>query len=260
MIIKHRAVFRNTVFEFPDDILRDIFRHILLNENLDENDKQYVLSFKKNQIIRMYWDDIDYGEFVLNPSYRISNLLCNIYNHFGQGYAKKFASVLSDKLQQNFEWFSTDWFDAVSASTINSIAKDIFKDDSKLLDKFQILLTLLYLYDISVEDYEQQVTDPDDYFDKIRFVNGVGFRKIQQGNKYMLLPINDYYVDQTESSYKEFNGYLVPKYLRAAVFKSSQDIYFTEEDRLEESDALFFLKFEQLTGGKLENLNVSSSF
>lgn len=217
------------------------------NEKRNESDKLFVLSFVTNSIVQKTYEELDYHEFILIPTFRISNLLCNIFNVFGQDMARKYAQELSSFIGETFSWNSTDYFSALSVTDATEIGEHVFSFDE--MDKFRMLLSLIYIYSCADDDYQQLLDDYHDY-ENIIFINGIGVKVIQSENKIVLKPLYSIY-DSPMNEYKAFLSVLVPPIIRAAVFKTKHDTIFTEDDLITEHASLFFLKLEQLTGQQI---------
>lgn len=241
-------IFNQKKYSISGSILQTVFSCMIENESRDEDGSLYALSFISNSIVQKTYDDLDYHEFILNPSFRVSALLCNIYNVFGQSAAKQYAEELSSYFDEEIEWFSVDYFNSLSVSDAFKFGKSIFSGSD--LENFKELLSLIHLYSCVQEDYEQTLEDFSDY-SSVLFINGIGVKRIEAGDKIILKPLSVVY-DVPMPEYKDFSGVLVPPIIRAAVFKTEHNTSFTEEDRLMEDANLLFLKLEQITGSKLD--------
>lgn len=117
----------------------------------------------------------------------------------------------------------------------------IFHDEDNL-EKFKQLLSILYLYDIAQFDYEQTIEDSDD-FNNVDFVNGIGFKKIDNDNFMILKPINSRYVCEV-NQYVQINHLLIPPSILAANNYTDKK----EHYNIDIIPEVFLLKLEQLTG------------
>ena len=89
-----KLFFNNRIYTFSDVNLITICNYLIANESIDEYEKKYVLSFIKNSIIRKTYDDLDYHEFIIEDSFRVSQLLCNVDNLFGRKATEEFAKEI----------------------------------------------------------------------------------------------------------------------------------------------------------------------
>lgn len=122
-------IFNNKLYRFSGNTLNNLYAYMLKNENLDEYDGMYVLSLIENRILNKTFDSLEYHEFLLNPSYRVSCLICNIHNVFGEEIASEYALQLSSLLNEEITIKSTEWFDSISISEASNIGRNILNSD-----------------------------------------------------------------------------------------------------------------------------------
>ncbi len=251
----NKLIFNKKTYSFSKENLNDIFTCLLRNEDRDEEEKKYVLSFVTNSFIKKTYDELDYHEFVLDASYRVSDLLCNIHNVFGETIAVNYAEHLSDLLEEEILWDSTDYFDSISALQASRIGKMVLASDQQ--EKFNELLAFLCLYYCVVVDHMQQLESFEDY-NKINFVNGIGFKQIEDNGKKRLKPLYDIY-DSSIEDYIDVYGVMVAPKIFSAVLKTDFENTFRNNIVNQELSSLFLKKYEQLTGSQLE-LKINEEF
>jgi hypothetical protein len=241
-----KLFFNNRPYTFSDANLITICDYLIANESIDEYEKKYVLSFIKNSIVRKTYDEMDYHEFIIEDSFRISQLLCNVDNIFGRKVAEEFAKEIGSIFGEVIAWDSTNnYFDSIIASGAlecwnrTSASKEFQKD------AFQRMLGLLFLYDCVSEDYEQTITNVDN-FGNVGSVNGIVVEKAEYRGHLMLRPIEHYY-DVGIDEYMELCDIFIPPILLSAIFNTDHDVSLIKEG-LDTNTHLFMLKLEQLLG------------
>lgn len=243
-------IFNNKLYRFSDTTLNNLYACMLKNEKLDESDSLYVLSFLENRILKKTFDSLEYHEFLLNPSYRVSCLICNIHNVFGEETASEYALQLSSLLNEDITIKSTEWFDSISISEASDIGRKILNSEN--YKEFQHLLTLMHLYECASGDYQQTMDDNLDYtysdFKNTFFINGIGVKLNISSDKQILNPLYKFY-DSPLEEYVTINGTMIPPAIIFATCKTE----FQKEVNLEKNRYLedFVLKFEQLTSRQL---------
>ncbi|MCI6105389.1 MAG: hypothetical protein SOY92_03685 [Prevotella sp.] len=239
-------IFNNILYRFSDKTLNNLYACMLKNEKLDESDSLYVLSFLENRILNKTFDSLEYHEFLLNPSYRVSCLICNIHNVFGEEIASEYALQLSSLLNEDITIKSTEWFDSISISEASDIGRKILNSEN--YKEFQHLLTLMHLYECASCDYQQTMDDNPDYtysdFKNTFFINGIGVKLNISSDKQIINPLYKFY-DSPLEEYVTINGTMIPPAIIFATCKTE----FQKEVNLEKNRYLenFVLKFEQLT-------------
>ncbi len=241
----NKLIFNNKIYTFSDKDLKDIYRCMLINETKDESEAKYVLSFITNSVILKRYEDLVLHEFIIDGSFRVSNLVCNIANVFGGARANKYALRLSEDLSYDFPAIKMDYIEAIDASDASDIWMDIFGEDGEY-EKFKSLLVLLTLYRMTEFDYEQQCKDTKEIREKT-FFNGVGVKQIDFSGKDLLKPLFGLY-DTPFEQYIEIAGIWVPPTLLSIIFKTviNSKIAGTFNELLMES--MFRFKYEQLSG------------
>lgn len=239
-------IFNKKLYRFSGNTLNNLYAYMLKNENLDEYDGMYVLSLIENRILNKTFDSLEYHEFLLNPSYRVSCLICNIHNVFGEEIASEYALQLSSLLNEEITIKSTEWFDSISISEASNIGRNILNSDK--FEKFQHLLTLMHLYECASGDYQQTMDDNPDYtysdFKNTFFINGIGVKLNKFSDKQILNPLYKFY-DSPLEDYVTINGTMIPPAIIFATCKTE----FKKEANFENNKYLedFTIKFEQLT-------------
>ena len=113
------------------------------------------------------------------------------------------------------------------------------------IDAFQRMLGLLFLYDCVSEDYEQTITNVDD-FGGVESINGIVVEKAEYRGHLLLRPVEDYY-DVAIEEYMELCDIFIPPILFSAIFNTDHDVSLIKEG-LDSKTHLFILKLEQLLG------------
>lgn len=242
-----KLFFNNRPYTFSDANLISICKYLVANESIDESDKKYVLSFVGNSIIRKSYDEMDYHEFIIEDSFRISQLLCNVDNLFGRKATEEFAKEIGLILEEETTWNSTNYFESITTSEALECWKRTSISNSKesQLEAFQRMLGLLFLFDCVSEDYEQTITNVDD-FGAVEFINGIVVEKAEYKGHLLLKPVGDYYDFEEEKCLKLCDIY-IPPILFNAIFNTDHDTSIKEG--LDSKAHLFKLKLEQLIGG-----------
>lgn len=243
--MENKFVFNKKVYSFSQDQLKEVYRYMILNESLDEDDRLYTLSFVTNSIVRKTWEELDYHEFVLNGSFRLSNLLCNITNVFGEDKATEYGDGLAEILGGEEDINTTDYFTTISTSDATFVGKKVFKYPPQF-EKFQMLLAYIHLGVCAGEDYEQLIEKEED-FHGIRNINGIVVRESEYEGKLMLKPIYQIY-DSSIEEYKEFVRVLIPPSVILAIFHTEFKMSLLGQN---EREMDFYLKTEQLSGTRL---------
>jgi hypothetical protein len=239
-------VFNNKLYRFSSNTLSFLYAYMLKNEYLDEYDGMYVLSLIENRILNKTFDSLEYHEFLLSPSYRVSCLICNIHNIFGEEIASEYALQLSSLLNEDITIYSTEWFYSISISEASNIGRKILDFDK--YKEFQHLLTLMHLYECASSDYQQAMDDNPDYtysdFKSTFFINGIGVKLSDFLDKQILKPLYKFY-DSPLEDYVTINDTIIPPAIIFATCKTD----FQKEASLENDKYLedFVIKFEQLT-------------
>ena len=243
-----KLFFNNRPYTFSDVDLISICKYLVANESIDESEKKYVLSFVENLIIRKSYDEMDYHEFIIEDSFRISQLLCNVDNLFGRKATEEFAKEIGLILGEETTWDSTNYFESITTSDVLECWKRTSISNSKesQLEAFQRMLGLLFLFDCVSEDYEQTVTNVDD-FGSIEFINGIVVEKAEYNGHLLLKPVEDYYDFEIEECLELCDIY-IPPILISAILYTEHNKSFIKEELDSESKHLFKLKLEQLIG------------
>lgn len=234
-------IFNDKIYTFESDILKRFFERMVFNERNDDDERKCIISFVSDRFETKSYDELDYHEFLIEGNFRVSQLLCNIANIYGESIMDDYKHHLSLYLQEDVD--ERDWFDSLSANDAIDLARKVLFDDSEIL-KFQDLLSSMYLYECSRFDYEQTITDSEEFND-LEFINGIGVRKIVKDGTIILKPVHPIH-DSKEDSYIKINHVLVPPKVLAAIFKTVTDKYQDLKGILTIQN--FFKKFEQLTG------------
>ncbi len=251
-----KLFFNNRPYTFSDANLITICDYLIANESIDEYEKKYVLSFIKNSIVRKTYDEMDYHEFIIEDSFRISQLLCNVDNIFGRKVTEEFAKEIGPIFGEEITWDSTNYFETVSVSDAMEYWKRTSASKESQINSFKRMLGLLYLYDCIREDYMQTVTDFDD-FGAVEFINGVVIKKTEYNGHLFLKPVEDFYDSNIEDC-NEVCGIYIPPIVMNAIFNTEHDVFFVYEKLDSKMEFLLKLKLEQLTGNlpELKNLTV----
>lgn len=243
-----KLFFNNKPYTFSDANLISICKYLIANESIDESEKKYVLSFVKNSIIRKSYDEMDYHEFIIEDSFRISQLLCNVDNLFGRKATEEYAKEIGLILGEETTWDSTNYFESITASDALDCWKRISANPKESqLDAFQRMLSLLFLFDCVSEDYEQTITNIND-FGAVEFINGIVVEKTEYKGHLLLKPVEDYYNHEMEECMELCDIY-IPPVLISAIFHTEHDISIIKKGIDFEAEFLFKLKLEQLIGG-----------
>lgn len=243
----NNIIFNGKIYTFDSNLLLKFFERMVYNDNKEDDERKYVISFISDRFVMKSYDELDYHEFVIEGNFRVSQLLCNIENVFGLEIAQAIASEISKYLNDNIDVDTTDWFDSFSIGEILNIARLIL--DELNLNKFKELLAASFLYEAAQADYEQTIDDSEN-FRNLEFINGIGIRISQKEDGFILKPINPIY-DSNESNYVKIRHVKLPVKVLKAVFFTIVD-----EDTIGLDKATadnFFLKFQQLTGSHAIN-------
>lgn len=235
-------IFNDKIYTFESEVLNKFFDRMLFNETKDEDEKKCIISFITDRFCMKSYEQLDYHEFLIDGNFRVSQMLCNIANVYGESIKEEYKCQLSSYLQDEID--DTDWFDALSAKDALEVAKQVFDNDDSELLKFKDLLSTMYLYECARFDYEQTITDSEDFND-LEFVNGIGIKKIVKDGKIILKPVHPIH-DSASDKYIQIAHVLVAPKVLAAVFKTVTDNYQDLKEILTGQN--FFKKFEQLTG------------
>lgn len=237
----NNIVFNNKIYSFDSNTLNQFFERMAFNEQKDDEDRKCIISFLTQRFGMKTYDELDYHEFLIDGSFRVSQLLCNIANVFGDSIKSKYAIGLAEYLDE--EVSERDWFTSLSTSDALCVAKHVFSEASELV-KFKELLATMYLYECSRADFEQTIEDSRD-FENLEFVNGIGIRKQVEGDKVILKPIHKVF-DVPIEKYIKAAHILIPPSVFNIVFRTVKDGFFDSEKNVTVED--FLNKFEQLTG------------
>lgn len=235
-------IFNDKIYAFESDILNKFFDRMLFNATKDEDEKKCIISFITDRFGMKSYEDLDYHEFLIDGNFRVSQILCNIANVYGERIKEKYKREVSLYLQDEID--DTDWFDTLSVNDAIEVAKQVFENDDSELLKFKDLLSTMYLYECARFDYEQTITDSEDFND-LEFVNGIGIKKIVNDGMIILKPIHSIH-DSARDKYIKIKHVLVAPKVLASVFKTVTDNYQDLKGVLTVQN--FFKKFEQLTG------------
>lgn len=251
-----KLFFNNKPYTFSDADLITICNYLIANEAFDEYEKKYVLSFIKNSIIRKTYDEMDYHEFIIEDTFRISRLLCNVDNIFGRKAAEEYAKEIVSIFGEEITWDSTSYYETISVSDSMEYWKRSSASKEFQIEAFQRMLGLLYLYECVREDYMQTMTDYDD-FGTLEFINGIVVKKTEFNGHLFLKPVEDYYNVNIEDC-KELCGIYIPPIVISAIFNTEYDKSFVKEELDSKMELVLQLKLEQLTGSfpELKNLIV----
>lgn len=241
----NNVIFNDKIYSFESDVLNKFFERMLFNEAKDD-DKKCIISFITDRFGMKTYDELEYHEFIIEGNFRVSQLLCNIANVYGESIKDDYKKQLSLYLQDEVN--ETDWFNSLSANDAFTVAQKILDDEGELM-KFKELLSTMYLYECSRFDYEQTITDSED-FNNLEFVNGIGIHKVVKNGSIILKPVHPIH-DSPSDKYIKIAHVMVPPRVLAAVFKTVNNNYQDLEGLLTVKN--FFKKFEQLTG--CSNLN-----
>lgn len=236
-----KLIFNNKTYVFDSELLNKFFERMLYNEEKDEDEKKWVISFLSSSFCKKTYDELEYHEFVIEGNFRFSQLLCNIENIFGESIKKEYQQGLSHFFEE--EVSETDWFSTLTASDALKIAKSIFINETDL-SKFKELLSVIYLYECSQFDYEQTIENIDD-FNNLEFINGIGVKLIIKDENILLKPIHSIY-DVPIEKYIKISHVLVPPIVLTMIFRTVIEGYNESEVKFTVNN--FFKKFEQLTG------------
>jgi hypothetical protein len=235
-------------------MMREICKGLVDNYKRDDDDRKYVYSFIHESLVLKSYDELDDHEFILEANYNIPSLMCNICNVYGPTIATRFATYLSYYLKEDITIACNNHAYHISFAPLWAIAKKVFSDidDHQKLMRFVTFMITLFMYECACEDYEQMITDVAD-FDKIIFINGIGYRKNFVNNKKVLSPINEFYNKLTTSTYYSISGILVPQCLISSVFHTDCSEYpEIIEGRFREE--AFIDRFNQLSEIQLNEL------
>lgn len=246
--MKSNLIFNHRGCTFTDKTLRIVLKCMLANDNLDDDAEYYALSFIKNKIVLKTYDDLDFHEFILKGSFRISNLICNISNIFGINSAKEYAKCLSTLLKKDVDIETLDFFTAIDTRDALRVGFAVFTTDEDR-NELKSLLALIHLFECANEDYEQTIINANDFADLI-FINGIGIRAIDQGNNLLLRPIDKAF-DSPQENYINYSGILVPPCINYIVSCSVVDEFDKATSTSQDMIPNFIHKFEQLCGHKL---------
>lgn len=241
-MVNFKFVFNNKVYTFNQQALKTIFDFMMYNELIEDDGIKYVLSFKQGNFQKKTYDELDYHEFILDGAFRVSNLLCNIRNVFGDVICEQFAKHLSEDTE------STNYFQAYSLSELVSIANIVFGQNSSDLEIFQQLLSLLHLFKCAGEDYEQSITDSKE-FSKYVCVNGIAVRKESNNGFLYLKPIYRIY-DSSIEDYITCGHVKMPQSVYLAVVSTHKQTPDNKSVVLCKP-SVFYLKFKQITGSDI---------
>ncbi len=247
--MNNTLIFNGKKFSFLPDLLTTLFKCLLHNDTVDDDDEFFVISFITNSIVKKDWDSLDYHEFVLKADFRISYFMRNVKNVFGHDVANKFARVISDFFEESIDTDSTDWFNCISTQTVYKMAKSIFVKNEEII-KFQQFLALLHLYNCAYDDYEQTITDTNG-FDGLLNLNGIVIKKSESDKKLLLKPVYSLY-DSPLEDYIDLSGFLIPPFVLGAVLNRTYSPPSLEIEETKCSLAEFLLIVEQLSGTRLQ--------
>lgn len=76
--MNNTLIFNGKKFSFLPDLLTTLFKCLLHNDTVDDDDEFFVISFITNSIVKKDWDSLDYHEFVLKADFRISYFMRNV--------------------------------------------------------------------------------------------------------------------------------------------------------------------------------------
>lgn len=237
----NNIVFNNKIYSFDSNTLNQVFERLVYNEQKDDEEKKCIISFLTQRFGMKTYEELDYHEFLIEGSFRVSQLLCNIANVFGDTVKSKYVIELTKYLEEDVS--ETDWFTSLSTSGALFVARQVFTEDQQLV-KFKELLATMYLYECSRADFEQTIEDSRD-FENLEFVNGIGVRKEIEGDKIILKPVHQVF-DVPIEKYIKAAHILIPPAVLNVVFRTVKEGFFDSEKNITVED--FFHKFEQLTG------------
>lgn len=250
-----RLIFNNKVYTFSNKNLKSIFDSMIINESVPNGNRKYVLSFIENKIVKKAYDELDYHEFIIETSFRFSQLLCNIDNVFGKEATVEFAKEINSISGEETSWDSTNFSESISANEAIKIWESLSNPYSKQLGQFQELLSLLYLYGMVRFDYMQTITNFDD-LGTIEFINGIVVQKKEYKGCLFLKPVANYYETEIENCRKICNIYLPPIVLNAIIC-TFHNIPFVNKESDICIDYSVVHKLEQLTGSVPEYKDLS---
>ena len=240
----HQLVFNHKIYSFESSVLSKIAESMFLNEHKHEEGKKYTISFVSDKGEMKTFDELDYHEFQIDGSFRVSQLLCNVANVYGERVYTQFYYYILQHLNKDVE--DTDWFDALSARDALLIARIVLKEESDII-KFKDLLATMFLYECARFDYEQTITDADGFRD-LEFINGIGIKKVSKDGSIILKPVHSIH-DEPLDKYLKVAHLLIPHQVMATIFRTVNDCYQNLNGVVTLNN--FFKKLEQLTGCKI---------
>lgn len=242
-------IFNKKQYAFTDKNLKLFYDCMLRNDSIDDYDNKYVLSFLSNSIVRKKYEDLDYHEFILECDFRISKLVCNIANVFGEEKANMYGLRLAEDLSADSSDIQTNYFYSISTAEASSIWKELF-GPAEDFEKFKSLLALLMLYEMAEFDYEQQCEDIKG-LKKVTFLNGMGIAEKEYGEKVILKPLFEQY-DTSFEDYVEIAGVSIPLTLLSVMFKTELNVSTIRAIDKSILEKKFLFKYKQLSGKELK--------